>query len=179
MSNFVKISKLFETAKQLISRGYFMACIDLKDAYYSVPIRKDHRRYLKFVWMGQLWQYRALPNGPTTAPRLFTKILKPALASLRRQNHIVMAYLDDILIVGKTLELAKLAVTVTKSLFQKLGFVIHPDKSKLTPFVIMDYLGFTINTNHMTITLLTNKAADIIEACNSPACARKPILTCC
>ena len=104
-----------------------MACIDLKDAYHSVLIRKDHRRYLKFVWMGQLWQYRSLANGLTTAPRLFTKTLKPVLASLRRQNHIVMAYLDDILIVGKTLEMAKLAVTATKSLFRKTG-VCHPSR---------------------------------------------------
>lgn len=73
----------FVTAKQLISRGCYMACIDLKDAYYSVPVHKDHRKYLKFSWMGQQWQFKALPNGLTSAPRLFTKILKPALALLR------------------------------------------------------------------------------------------------
>ena len=64
----------FETAKSLISHGCFMACIDLQDAYYTVSIQKYYRRFLKFIWMGQLWQYRALPNGLTTAPRLFSKL---------------------------------------------------------------------------------------------------------
>ena len=85
LNTFVKYTHFkmdtFETAKSLISEGCFMACIDLKDAYYSVSIQKHHRKFLKFTWMDQLWQYKALPNGLTTAPRLFTKLLKPVLAT--------------------------------------------------------------------------------------------------
>ena len=29
-----------------------MSSIDLKDAYYSVPIGKDHQKFLKFEWKG-------------------------------------------------------------------------------------------------------------------------------
>ena len=29
-----------------------MASIDLKDAYYSVPIATAHQKYLKFQWQG-------------------------------------------------------------------------------------------------------------------------------
>ena len=29
-----------------------MTSIDLRDAYYSVPIRPEHRKYLKFIWQG-------------------------------------------------------------------------------------------------------------------------------
>lgn len=78
-----------------------------------------------------------------------------------------MAYLDDILILGKTLDLAKSAVSTTKQLFEKLGFIIHPDKSKLTPSTTMDYLGFTIDSVHMSVTLPKGKAADLTDACNN------------
>ena len=71
------------TAKQLISRGCHMATIDLKDAYYSVPVHCEHRKYFKFIWINQLWQYKALPNGLTSAPSVFTKLLKPILGLLR------------------------------------------------------------------------------------------------
>ena len=117
----------FETAKSLISEGCFMACIDLKDAYYSVSIQKHHRKFLKFTWMDQLWQYKALPNGLTTAPRLFTKLLKPVLATLRRQNHTVMAYLDDILIIGHTSGISKVGSFSHSGNFSKNG-VYNPSR---------------------------------------------------
>ena len=33
--------------------GCFMTSIDLKDAYYSVPMALEHQKYLKFVWRNQ------------------------------------------------------------------------------------------------------------------------------
>lgn len=34
----------------LLSRDWFLASIDLKDAYYLVPIRKLDRKYLRFMF---------------------------------------------------------------------------------------------------------------------------------
>ena len=39
-----------ETAIRLMTPGCFMTSIDLKDAYYSVPMAVEHQKYLKFVW---------------------------------------------------------------------------------------------------------------------------------
>ena len=56
------------TARQLITQNSFLASVDLQDAYYSVPIYKGHRKYLKFLWQGQHWQFKALPNGLCSGP---------------------------------------------------------------------------------------------------------------
>ena len=40
-----------------------------------------------------------LPNGYTAAPRKFTKLLKPALVTLRKAGITLAAYLDDIIII--------------------------------------------------------------------------------
>ena len=157
--------EIFVTAKQLVSRRCYVACIDLKDAYYSVPVHRDNRKYLKFSWMSQLWQFKALPNGLTSAPRLFTKLLKPVLGLLWAQDHVVMAYLDYILIIGKTRETAESSISVVKLNFERLGFLIHPDISKLTPIRVIDYLGFSINSNHMSVTLPKDKRLELIEGC--------------
>ena len=61
--------------------GCFMASVDLKDAYYSVPIATEDRKYLKFEWQGSYFQYTCLPNGLACAPRLFTKNTKASLFS--------------------------------------------------------------------------------------------------
>ncbi|WAQ94975.1 LOW QUALITY PROTEIN: hypothetical protein MAR_007446 [Mya arenaria] len=61
-------------AVRLITPGCFMALIDLKDAYYTVNVSEEFRKYLRFIWRGQLYQYTCLANGLACAPRKFTKL---------------------------------------------------------------------------------------------------------
>ena len=42
-----KMDTIYTTLK-LMRPGCFMASVDLKDAYYSVPVAKEDRKYLKF-----------------------------------------------------------------------------------------------------------------------------------
>jgi hypothetical protein len=51
------------TIVKLVDKNCFMASIDLKDAYYSIPIRKEDRKYLRFFWNGNFYQFTCLPNG--------------------------------------------------------------------------------------------------------------------
>lgn len=63
----------------MMKPGCFMAFVDLRDAYYTVPVHPEHRKYLKFLFNGTLYQYTCLPNGLSSAPRIFTKLLKQFL----------------------------------------------------------------------------------------------------
>ena len=72
----------------------YMASIDLKDGYYSVPIAIEHRTFLRFYWQGTLFQYTCMPNGLSSAPRYFTKLLKPVYSTLRQQDYIDDSYLQ-------------------------------------------------------------------------------------
>ena len=62
------------TAIQLIRPNCFMASIDLKDAYLSVPIAKEYRIYLRFAWQNKVYEFTCLPFGLECAPRVFTKV---------------------------------------------------------------------------------------------------------
>ena len=66
-----------EAAIKLLKPNCFMTSIDLRDAYYSIPIVLEYRKYLKFSWRGVLYQFTVLPMGLTSSPRIFTKVLKP------------------------------------------------------------------------------------------------------
>ena len=81
--------------RDLIRKGDWMAMIDLKDAYLSVPILARHRRYLRFSWEGQLYEFQCLPFGLCSAPRVFTKLLKPVMSVLRQKGFRSLIYLDD------------------------------------------------------------------------------------
>lgn len=64
----------------------YMASIDLKDAYFSLPVHKNYQKYLKFVLQGVLYKFTCMPQDLACAPRLFTKLLKPVLSHLRSQG---------------------------------------------------------------------------------------------
>ena len=122
-----KMDSIYNITK-LVTKNCFMASLDLKDAYYSIPIKESHRKFLCFKWRGKIYQFTCLPNGLSCAPRISTKILKPALATLHSMGHISVAHID-----GQTYEKCVFNVIDTFILLDSLGFVIHPIKSILHP----------------------------------------------
>ena len=55
-----------DTAKDIASLlrpGDWMASIDLKDAYFHIPVNRRFRRLLRFGWRGRLYQYLVIPFG--------------------------------------------------------------------------------------------------------------------
>jgi len=98
----IKMESL-QSAVQLLKKDYWMAVLDLKDAYYSVPINPQHRKFLRFEFKGSLYEFTYLPNGLASAPRVFTKLMKPVYATLRSKGYLKVGYIDDILLLAKHL----------------------------------------------------------------------------
>ena len=166
----------FETARSLITSDCYMASLDLRDAYYSVPIAKCDRKYLKFYWNNTLYNFTALPNGLSSGPRLFTKILKPPLAQLRSIGHVITAYIDDSLLVAQTKDQAATAVQDSAQMLEHLGFIVHPKKSVFKPTQEIEYLGFVINSRQMKVFLPDLKKQEIKDECASLLATAKPTI---
>ena len=90
--------------RDLLQPQDWLGKIDLKDAYFVIPIWKDHRKYFRFFWKGSLLEFACLPFGLAVAPRLFTKVLKPVVALLRRAGIRLIIYLDDLLFMNQSKE---------------------------------------------------------------------------
>ena len=120
-----------------------MASVDLKDAFYSVPISSSHQKYLKFMWDGQLYKFVCFPNGLACCPHMFTKLFKPVYAHLRRQGHESSGYIDDSYLQGDEFADAVANVKATVHTFDFLGSISHPEKSVLIPTQGLTYLGFS------------------------------------
>ena len=58
------------TITKLVSQNCYMASVDIKDAYYSIPIRSSDGKCLRFIWEGELYEFTCLPNGLSCAPRI-------------------------------------------------------------------------------------------------------------
>jgi hypothetical protein len=90
----------FQTALDLIFPNCYMATVDWKDAYFSVPVRAEDRKFLRFIWNKTLFQFTCLPNGLASTPRIFTKITKVFFATLRKRGFLCSSYIDDAILVG-------------------------------------------------------------------------------
>ena len=150
----------------LITPGAYMAKIDIKDAYYSVPIREEDQKKLKFQLDDKLYQFVALPNGYSPGPRKFTKLLKPPLATLRLDGVTLAAYLDDLFTLNKNKGKCTDNIIKICRLLEELGFVIHPDKTMFEPSTVLEYLGFVLDSVSMTVTLPLEKKTIIRDLCH-------------
>jgi len=149
----------------MIMKNDWLVTIDLKDAYLRLPVHKEHQKYLRFVWGKTLYQYRAMPFGLSSAPREFTKLLKPVMSILRRLGIRMLIYLDDIIILNQD------PVSLIKDrdstiwILQNLGFIISWEKSHLTPSQKVEYLGWLIDSQSMNLSLPEAKLQDLLTQC--------------
>ena len=139
-------------ALDLVRKNCFFCSLDLKDAYFSVHVTEASQEFLKFSWRSQLYAFTAFPNGLACCPRLFTKLLKPVMAHLHMLGFVSTIFIDDTLLMGDSEEECVQNVKQSLALFQKLGFVVHPEKSVLVPSHKITYLGFVIDSQCMTVT---------------------------
>ena len=149
------------TAKNLMYKCYFMATIDLKDAYYLVPINRNHWKYLRFVFLNELYEFTVLPFGLNCAPYIFTKLMKPVVMHLRELGFLSVIFLDDLLLIGKDYLDCVNNVNRTVLVLENLGFVLNKQKSQLIPSTVCKFLGLELDSEKMWIQLPQDKRLKI------------------
>ena len=142
-----------ENCIHLMKPMCFMASIDLSDAYFSVPVDPSHKKYLKFLWNGRLYQFTCLAQGLSCAPRVFTKLRKPAYSHLRLKGHVSSGNLDGSFLEGDLYDACLSNVQDTITLLRGLGFCPNFDKSVVQPSHVLEHLGFILNSLDMSVSI--------------------------
>ena len=144
-----------------------MGKIDLKDAYFSVKIFPDHKKFLRFRWRGVAYQYKALPFGLATAPRVFSKIMQEAMKILREKSIRLIQYLDDILILASSPDQLRKHTRIVAQCLQTLGFILSYKKCVFEPVQAIEFLGFKVDSLKMKILLPQLKVKSIMKECRN------------
>ena len=118
---------------QLFKEHNFLIKVDLKDAYFSIPLDKSSIKYIRFQWGEDLYELLCLCCSLVPAPLIFTKLLNIPIALLSRINVRVIIYLDDMLVMAQTLNEISQAKETLTYLLQNLGLVINFKNMQLTP----------------------------------------------
>lgn len=145
------------TIKSFLAPNDYMVSIDLADAFFSVPLHPDSKPLTTFQFDGKRYSYNVLPFGLSSSPRIFSKMLKPVITSLRCQGIKISAFLDDLFICGSNPELVSTNARITLDTLQRLGFNPNFAKSNLFPSQEIEHLGYIWNSTTMSLSLPLSK----------------------
>ena len=144
-----KIKFRMETVQSIRSAirvGDWATSIDLTDAYFHVLIHEKDRKFLRFCWKNQVFQFRALPFGLTSAPYIFTEVVIAMVKLLREQGHRLKTYLDDWLNLHRSERGCLVSTDQVLQTTKDLGFQVNNQKSEFQPKQVFKYLGVVFDT---------------------------------
>ena len=139
--------------RQCLTVDCFMASIDMKDAYWHVPVHRKFRPYLAFSAGGSSYQFRVLPFGLNIAPRVFSKMMKPVHSILSQRGVHLLMYLDDWLVFAPSYEECVWMVGETLSVGASMGLLFNLPKSHLDPSTSRQWLGMVWESTSQTVSL--------------------------
>ena len=146
-----------KTLRSSLPEGCWMAKVDLKEAYWHVPVNVSFRPYLAFFWKGKFLQFKVLPFGLSIAPIVFAALMRFPVKEMERRNLKVSNYLDDFLIWEKSKEDCIWSVKSLIEILSKLGLLINMEKSVIVPTKEIIWLGIEWNTLEMSLRLPEGK----------------------
>jgi len=153
-----------QVVRSLLQKGDFMMKLDLKDAYYAIPIHPSHRRCLQFLYQDRVYEFQCLPFGLSSAPQAFTITLKPVLAVLHSLGFRIVVYIDNMLLLQQSQVLQRLFAQLVAFL-ENLGFQVKMEECSVAPSQCIVFLGAQLDLTTMALSLPQLKLSSILGDC--------------
>ena len=130
-----------------LTGGKKFSKLDLSHAYQQVLLEPESRKYVTINTHRGLYQYNRLPFGVASAPAVFQQTMDKILEGLP----MVVVYIDDILITGRTDEEHLENLEKVLARLQRYGLRLKKEKCfLLQPSV--EYLGYVIDAEGLHAT---------------------------
>ena len=81
-----------------LAGGQSFTKLDLKNAYLQIELEEESKKFVTMNTSRGLFQYNRLPFGVSSSPAIFQRVIDNVL----KRIPYVCAYLDDILVTGRT-----------------------------------------------------------------------------
>ena len=149
--------------KRAVKPGDWLVSIDLQDAYMHIPIHPDFRKFLRFKIAGKVYQFKVLPFGLASAPRVFTKLMAPVVALARTEGLFVFPYLDDWIMRYQIRRILPVMLGRLLEILILFGLLKNDIKSHLTPSQSLEFVGGHFLTNLNLVRLPKDRVESFIE----------------
>ncbi|MEE9220528.1 MAG: reverse transcriptase domain-containing protein [candidate division NC10 bacterium] len=150
-----------------LRNGQWVVSLDLKDAYFQIPIAPVSGKFLRIRWLDVTYQFTSLPFGLSIAPRLFTKLFAPLECYLNQQGMTASFYIDDWLLSTDTQEESAQSLNTTFSVTNKLNIRVNVPKSVLVPTQCFVHLGMLFDLHEGFVRPTPERIARILDRMES------------
>ena len=156
-----RMESLHTELGDVVQQGDKLLTTDIDRAYYCVPLHPSAQPYLGWQWRGKYYMPTCLVFGLSTAPRVFTKLMRPMMAFMRSLCVRVLGMIDDYMWAERAERMLALRSAV-QQLMRSLGWKLNA-KCVWDPSDEVLMLGMLVNTKEFVVKAPAKK----IEAAES------------
>lgn len=148
---------LIEDCLDTLAGNTWFSKLDANSAYWQVLVSPNDRKKTAFLTKYGLYEHVRMGFGMTNSPATFSRVINLVLRGLTWKT--LLAFLDDILVLGMNFEdhLKNLAETLDR--FKQHGLKLKPRKCVLFQREV-EFLGRIVSSNQLKITSKDTKTVD-------------------
>lgn len=150
-----------------ISENSFGYKFDLKKGYHHVEIFEEHQTFLGFSWgtgaSRRYFIFTVLPFGLSSAPMLFTKMLRPLVSYWHERGINICVFLDDGAGTEKYQAKTSRHSKFVKNTLDRAGWVSNLKKSIWDPTTLMIWLGVQVDFQENVFRITDKRIRYLLE----------------
>ncbi len=121
------------TISNLTPAHQWFTCIDLANAFFSIPLSEECKSCLAFTYRGRQYSYNRLPQGFILSPGIFNQVLKKQLQNCTLPSDcVLLMYVDDLLLAATTNEECLRATNLILQLLYVSGFKVSKENLQVS-----------------------------------------------
>ena len=126
----------------LLAGSCFFTTLDLASGFWQVRMEPTSQERTAFTTFAGLYEFKKMPFGLANAPATFQRLMEVVLSGLARDACLV--YLDDIIVIGKTLEQHNAHLEQVLTRIREAGLRLKLKKCKVAQQKV-EYLGHVVS----------------------------------
>lgn len=120
-----------QEALDFVQKNGFMFKFDLSSGYHLIDLHASMYKYFGFSWDNCFYVFSSLPFGLSSAPFIFTKILRNLVRFWRKKGIYIIVYLDDGFGFSDSFAKCEYSSLKVYNTLIKSGFVVCVGASKM------------------------------------------------
>ena len=158
----------YRKALEYFCLGGYAFKFDMKSGYHRIDIFLEHQKFLGFSWtfpdgLIRYFAYTVLPFGLSSAPYIFTKVVRPLVKYWRAKGFYCVVYLDDGLCIERSLHNAKITSPQVQNDLLAAGFIVNQEKSIWIPVQNIEWLGILWDFHNGVISIPDRRIEKILK----------------
>ena len=154
--------------EQFVAPSGYLFKFDFRKGYHHVDIFPDHQLFMGFSWdiggIDLYFVFTVLPFGLSTAPAVFTKVLRPLVSHWHQNGIKIAVYLDDGFGLGHSLEEANVQSNKVRDTLELSGFLANKENSVWKPSRCLTWLGVTLDLDKNTYQITEERIFSLLNS---------------